>query len=376
MSIKVLWYLSFADGRFPWCPDGLLDLDSERYVTLAKTIEACGFYGAMVATWPNDPLVSAAFAASHTRRIKFLVATYARMTPPKLLAQQMLSFDTLSGGRLLLNLINGRDNIMRAYGITTPHAERYTLGIDYWRKFCFSYKQGSHSWFPNTPLHLTPSQEDGVELWGTGDSPAGVAHTAELADVYLTMMRETAVLKPKFDNARLAAAIHGRALKGMGALASVTVRQSCAEALECFYGMFETTGVDVLRDKLNETILRRTAGRQDFTSFQAPDARRQGWLESLRKGRLPSLEALHLEGHLYAGITAWAPLDIFGNGSSATYFVGSGTQIAEQIRGYQADLGLSALILSGWPLIDEARQTATWLLPELTPTLCAVAEQH
>lgn len=365
MPLKILWYLSFADGHYPWCPGGLLELDSERYLELARTIESCGFYGAMVATWPNDPLVSAAFAASHTRRIRFLVATYARMTPPKLLAQQMLSFDALTGGRLLLNLINGRDNIMRAYGITTPHAERYALGIDYWRKFCFSYKQGAQSWFPNTPLRLAPLHADGVELWGTGDSPAGVAHTAELADVYLTMMRETAVLRPKFDNARRAAAAHGRAFKGMGALASATVRESEGEALECFYGMFETTGAEVLRDKLNEAIVRRSAGRQDFSSFQAPDAHRQGWLESLRKGRLPSLDALRLEGRLYAGITAWAPLDIFGSGSSSTYFVGSGAQVAEQLRGYQDSLGLSELVLSGWPLIDEARHTARWLLPEL-----------
>ncbi|MBD1597648.1 LLM class flavin-dependent oxidoreductase [Pseudomonas typographi] len=366
MPIKVLWYLSFADGRYPWCADGLLAVDAGRYLELAKAIEAAGFYGAMVATWPNDPLVSAAYVASHTQRIKLLVASYARLTPPKLLAQQMLTFDTLTGGRLLLNLINGRDNIMRAYGMTAAHAERYALGIDYWRKFCFSYKQGAQSWFPNTPLVLPPTQPGGVQLWGTGDSPAGIAHTAELADVYLTMMRESQVIGPKFANARAAAAAQGRQFTDLGALASVTVRETEAEAREAFYAMFEHTGAEALAAKLNEAILRRTAGRRDFNTFQAADARRQGWLEQLRKRQLPSLRSLQLEGHLYAGITAWATLDVFGIGSSATYFVGDGLQVARQLQDYQRSLGLSALILSGWPLLEEAGHTARWLLPLLS----------
>lgn len=365
MSMKVLWYLSFADGNYPWCADGLLPIDSERYLHLAQAIEDAGFYGAMIATWPNDPLVSAAYVASHTRRIKLLVACYARMTPPKLLAQQMLTFDKLSSGRLLVNLINGRDNIMRAYGITTAHAERYSLGIDYWRKFCFSYKQGAQSWFPNTPLVLEPVSPGGVQLWGTGDSPAGVAHTAELADVYLTMMREAKVIGPKFALASAAAAAHGRQFTDLGVLASVLVRETQAQALDAFYAMFEITGAQDLAAKVNETIVRRTAGRQDLSTFEAPDAQRNGWLDRLRHGQLPSLESLRLEGHLFAGITAWSTLDVFGTGSSAAYFVGDGSQIAEQIRGYQSAFNLSALVLSAWPLIEEAKNTARWLLPYL-----------
>lgn len=151
----------------------------------------------------------------------------------------------------------------------------------------------------------------------------------------------------------------------MGVLASVIVRQTSVEARDSFYGMFEVTGVDVLREKLNDAIKLRTASLQDFNTFEAPDLRRQGWLDSLRKGQLPSLESLRLEGHLYAGITAWAPLDISGRGSSAAYFVGSGADVAGQIRDYQKLVHLNTLVLSGWPLIEEAKHTAAWLLPEL-----------
>jgi alkanesulfonate monooxygenase len=126
--MKVLWYLNLADGKYPWIENGLYPVDFDRYRRLAETIDRGGFFGALVATWPNDPFISASFAASYTERMRFLVAVYARMTPAKLLAQQALTFDVFTGDRLLMNLINGRDNIMETYGVTTSHDDRYALG--------------------------------------------------------------------------------------------------------------------------------------------------------------------------------------------------------------------------------------------------------
>lgn len=74
---------------------------------------------------------------------------------------------------------------------------------------------------------------------------------------------------------------------------------------------------------------------------------------------------MRLEGCLYAGITAWSPLDIFDAGSSAVYFVGDPEDVAAQLQDYHVTTGLSAIILSGWPLIDEAEATAKLLLPRL-----------
>jgi alkanesulfonate monooxygenase len=146
--MKVLWYLNLADGKYPWIENGLYPVDFDRYRRLAQTIDRGGFFGALVATWPNDPFISASFAASHTERMCFLVAVYARITPAKLLAQQALTFDAFTGGRLLMNLINGRDNIMETYGVTTSHDDRYALGEAYWREFHRYYAAGAKSNFP------------------------------------------------------------------------------------------------------------------------------------------------------------------------------------------------------------------------------------
>jgi alkanesulfonate monooxygenase len=363
--MKVLWYLNLADGKYPWIAGGLYPVDFDRYRRLAQTIDRGGFYGALVATWPNDPFISASFAARHTERMRFLVAVYARMTPAKLLAQQALTFDAFTSGRLLMNLINGRDNIMETYGVTTSHDDRYTLGEAYWREFHRYYAAGAKSNFPNTPLVITSSREGDVPLWGAGDSAAGLVHAGRIVDGYLTMLRGVDRIKAQFDAARASAENEGRRFSDLGALASVIVRPKREDAEAHFYAMFQQTGVDVIVAKLEEAVERRTKGQESLATFKAPDAQRQGWVKALLDGRLPKLEELRLEQRLFAGITAWSPLDIFDVGSSAVYFVGDPEEIAENAKVYHEKAKLSALILSGWPLIEEAEIVSRLLLPRL-----------
>ena len=64
-------------------------------------------------------------------------------------------------------------------------------------------------------------------------------------------------------------------------------------------------------------------------------------------------------------MTAWSSLDVFGTGSSAAYLVGDPDAIAANVALYNEEAGLTTLILSGWPLIDEARNVADLLLPRL-----------
>jgi hypothetical protein len=132
--------------------------------------------------------------------------------------------------------------------------------------------------------------------------------------------------------------------------------------------------------------------RAPAQSGKADDFRRiaphGGWLESQQLGRhLPApwqaagrdrvqdpwlahllsrrCGELRLERRLFAGITAWSPLDIFDAGSSAVYFVGDPEGIADNVKVYRDEAKLSALILSGWPLIDEAETVSQLLHPRL-----------
>ncbi|MGO4201974.1 LLM class flavin-dependent oxidoreductase [Rhodococcus sp. TAF43] len=229
MSVKIFWYLTQADGDYPWTPGGLFPVDGQRQIELAKTIDDGGFDGALVATWPNDPFVSATWAASHTSRMKFLVAVYANMIPARLLAEKALTFDAFSGGRLMINSVNGRDNILTKYDMNVEHDRRYELGEQYWADFRRYYREGTESNFPNTPLRIDPLADREVPLWGTGDSPAGLENSGKVLDAYLAMLRETSFIEDKFDGARKAAAAAGREFTDFGALSGVIVRPSRAE---------------------------------------------------------------------------------------------------------------------------------------------------
>ena len=52
MAIKALWYLSMADGHYPWMEDGIYPVDFDRYRRLAETIDQGGF---MARWWPHGP---------------------------------------------------------------------------------------------------------------------------------------------------------------------------------------------------------------------------------------------------------------------------------------------------------------------------------
>ena len=43
MGIKTFWYLTQADGDYPWTPGGLYPVDGQRRIELAKTIDDGGF---------------------------------------------------------------------------------------------------------------------------------------------------------------------------------------------------------------------------------------------------------------------------------------------------------------------------------------------
>lgn len=365
MAIKPLWYLSTADGHYPWMEEGFFPVDFQRYKKLAQTIDQGGFFGALVATWPNDPLTSASSVAGFTENMKFLVAEYAGLTPAKLLAEQALTFEKFHGSRLLFNHINGTPQRIGTYGVTLTPETRYELGENYWKEFQEHYNKGNKSLFPNTDFTIEPTTPNGIPLWGTGDSAAGIEHAGKVVNTYLLMIRERARVKDQFDRAVASAQRQGRTYDDLGALTSVTVRLSQQEAEQQFYQIFEKTGAEQLKHKLDVSIKRKTNGEQGIDNFTAPDAQRQEWVNYIRKGQLPPLESLRLEENLFAGMSAWSSLDIFGFASSAAYLVGNPENIATQVEKYHKETGLTALIMSGWPLIEEAEYTAQLLLPLL-----------
>src|SRR5690606_19384955 len=86
----------------------------------------------------DDAWVVAASLIPVTRRMKFLVAIRPGLMSPTLCARMTASFDKLSGGRLLINVVTGGDPVeLRADGLFQDHDTRYAVTdefLDIWRR--------------------------------------------------------------------------------------------------------------------------------------------------------------------------------------------------------------------------------------------------
>ena len=79
---------------------------------IARSAEQLGFEAALTPTgaWCEDAWLTTAMLAPLSERLKFLVAFRPGMTSPTLAAQMAATFQNLSGGRLLLNVVTGGES--------------------------------------------------------------------------------------------------------------------------------------------------------------------------------------------------------------------------------------------------------------------------
>ena len=101
---------------------------------IARSAEQLGFEAALTPTgaWCEDAWVSTAMISSLSERLKFLVAFRPGMTAPFLAAQMAGTFQNLSGGRLLLNVVTGgEDAEQRMFGDFLDKKQRYARADEF-----------------------------------------------------------------------------------------------------------------------------------------------------------------------------------------------------------------------------------------------------
>src|SRR5919112_2872551 len=95
---------------------------------IARSAEQLGFEAALTPTgaWCEDAWLTTAMLAPLSERLKFLVALRPGLTSPTLAAQMAATFQNLTEGRLLLNVVTGGESHeQRAYGDFLDKDARY-----------------------------------------------------------------------------------------------------------------------------------------------------------------------------------------------------------------------------------------------------------
>jgi alkanesulfonate monooxygenase len=312
---------------------------------IARAAESLGFDAALTPTssWCEDAWVMTAALTQVTRTFKFLVAFRPGLQSVTLAAQMAATYQRLSGGRLLLNVVTGGDDVeQRRFGDHLEKPARYARAGEYLHVLRDLWS-GEPVDFRGEHLQVAGAQIVPAPVWPEvylgGSSAAALDVAARYADVYLTWGEPPAAVAGKLDAVRERAERHGRDLR-FGIRLHVITRDTSQEAW---------AEAQRLLDGLDPAAIRRAQAIQ-----RASQSEGQRRMVELHGGRT---DALEVYPNLWAGVG-------LVRGGAGTALVGSHEEVADRIAEYH-DLGVDEFILSGYPHLEEAYRVGEGVLPVL-----------
>jgi alkanesulfonate monooxygenase len=312
---------------------------------VACAAESLGFTGALTPTssWCEDAWVMTAALTQLTRTFKFLVALRPGLQSPTLAAQMAATFQRVSGGRLLLNIVTGGDDDeQRRFGDHAGKEARYArcgeflhIFRELWEGHAVSFA-GEH--LRVEEARIVPARPRPEIFFGGSSAPA-LRVAARYADVYLTWGEPPDAVATKLAAVRELADGYGRELRSgirLHVIARDTAEEAWAEAQR-------------LLDGLDPAAIARA---QEVQRASGSEGQRR--MVALHGGRTDGLE-------VYPNL--WAGIGLV-RGGAGTALVGSHEQVADRIAEYH-ELGLDEFILSGYPHLEEAYRVGEGVLPIL-----------
>ncbi|MBD2120458.1 FMNH2-dependent alkanesulfonate monooxygenase [Trichocoleus sp. FACHB-262] len=358
--MQVLWFIpTHGDGRYLATAEGGRTTDYAYLRQIAQAVDHLGYTGALLPTGRSceDAWVVASTLVSHTQRMRFLVAIRPGLMSPGVAARMAATFDRLSGGRLLINVVTGGDPVeLAGDGVHLSHDDRYRLTDEFltvWRATLRgeeSHFKGDYLDVQGSKLLFPAIQKPYPPLWFGGSSPIAQQIAAKHVDVYLTWGEPPAQVAEKIAAVRRLAEAEGRTLK-FGIRLHVIVRETESTAWEA---------AEQLIRYVDESAI--AAAQKAYARMDSEGQRR---MTHLHHG---SREALEISPNLWAGIG-------LVRGGAGTALVGDPDTVAARMLEY-AELGIDTFILSGYPHLEEAYRTAELLFPRLPLENQPATQQH
>ncbi|WP_017612380.1 LLM class flavin-dependent oxidoreductase [Nocardiopsis salina] len=319
---------------------------TEYLTQVAQAAEQLGFEGALTPTgaWCEDAWLSTAMLVDATRRLKFLVAFRPGLLSPTLAAQMASTYQRLSKGRLLLNVVTGGESAeQRTHGDFLDKDRRYARTDEFLQVVDRLWKgetvdlDGEHINVEGAALHRRPDPRP--PLYFGGSSPAALDVAASRVDTYLTWGEPPAAVADKIDRVEALAAEQGRTLD-YGIRLHVVTRDTSEEAWAEAARLLDHLDPETIAE------VQKGLGRSESEG--------QRRMLELHGGRAEDLE---IHPNLWAGVG-------LARGGAGTALVGSHTEVADLIEEY-ARAGIGEFVLSGYPHLEEAYWFGEGVLPIL-----------
>ncbi|MGA3940947.1 FMNH2-dependent alkanesulfonate monooxygenase [Ralstonia nicotianae] len=355
--MQVFWFLpTHGDSRYLGTAEGARQVDQAYLQQVAVAADTLGYEGVLIPTGRSceDPWIVAASLIPATRRLRFLVAVRPGLVAPTLAARMAATFDRLSQGRLLVNLVTGGDpGELAGDGLFLDHAQRYEASDEFiriWRETLAASHEGAaldytgrHLSVKGARVLFPPVQRPHPPVYFGGSSEAAHALAAEQVDTYLTWGEPPAAVAEKIADVRRRAARHGRTVR-FGIRLHVIVRKTEDAAWQA---------ADTLISKLDDDTVARAQAA--FRKMDSAGQQRMAALHANGIGR--SRAELEISPNLWAGVG-------LVRGGAGTALVGDPHTVAARMREY-ADLGIDTFVLSGYPHLEEAYRFAELVFPLL-----------
>jgi alkanesulfonate monooxygenase len=347
--MEVFWFIpTHGDSRYLGTSTGGRAFTYSYMRQIAQAADELGFAGALLPTGRSceDSWIAASSLIAATQRLRFLVAVRPGIMSPSAAARMAATFDRLSNGRLLVNVVTGGDPVeLAGDGLHLTHSERYKLTDEFltvWREIMAGETvdfSGDHLEINEGKLLYPPIQQPHPPLYFGGSSAAGQEVAAKHIDVYLTWGEPPQQVAEKIRQVREAAAKYGRTVR-FGIRLHVIVRETEKEAWEAANELIKYVDNDMI-----------TAAQRTFARFDSEGQRRMAELHGGSRG------SLEISPNLWAGVG-------LVRGGAGTALVGDPAAVAARMKEY-TDLGIETFIMSGYPHLEEAYRVAELLFPHL-----------
>ncbi|MEH7549729.1 FMNH2-dependent alkanesulfonate monooxygenase [Neobacillus vireti] len=347
--MNVFWFIpTHGDSRYLGVTTGGRAVTFPYLKQVAQAVDELGFTGALLPTGRSceDSWVVASSLLSVTSRMKFLVAVRPGLSSPSQAARMAATFDRLSNGRLLINVVTGGDPVeLVGDGLHLNHTERYELTDEFltiWRDLLEKGEanfSGNYLTIDNGKLLYPPVQQPYPPLYFGGSSEIGQEIAAKHVDYYLTWGEPPAKVAEKINEVKKLAEKQGRTVR-FGIRLHVIVRETEQEAWAAANDLIKFVDDDLI-----------ASSQKIFSRFDSVGQQR---MSELHNG---SKDQLEISPNLWAGVG-------LVRGGAGTALVGDPETVAQRMKEY-ADLGIETFILSGYPHLEEAYRVSELLFPHL-----------
>ncbi|MEW1740331.1 LLM class flavin-dependent oxidoreductase [Nocardia beijingensis] len=352
MSSEFLWYI--PNQVTPGHRGDTIVADHNSLDTLtaqAKALEEHGWQGALIGTgWGRPDTITVATAlAARTTTFEPLIAIRPGYWRPANFASAAATLDHLSGGRVRVNIVSGKDDLA-AYGETeSDQAERYARTKEFlrlvrrlWTEENVTYRGEYYQVTDSTalPRIVARGERRHPKLYFGGASEAAERVAATEADVQLFWGEPLSGVRERIERLRALSEELGR------------------EHAPLEFGLRVTTFVRDTTEQAWAEAEAKVAAIADDHHAPVPNPHRR---TAVGQRRLLDLAAQGevLDDNLYT-----TPGKYGAGGAGTTWLVGSPDDVAKSLRKYQ-DLGITHFVLSDTPYLTEIERQGNQLLPLL-----------